>query len=64
MSEIVKCEGLSKVFSGCRALDQVNLTIGRGKVIGLLGPEAPDCPQRWSLDRHQRDIPDFHVHSG
>ena len=37
MSEIVKCEGLTKVFSGCRALDQVDLSIGRGKVIGLLG---------------------------
>ena len=40
MSEIVKCEGLTKTFSGCRALDQVNLSIGRGKVIGLLGPNG------------------------
>lgn len=40
MSEIVKCEGLTKVFSGCRALDQVDLSIGRGKVIGLLGPNG------------------------
>ena len=40
MREIVKCEGLTKVFSGCRALDQVDLSIGRGKVIGLLGPNG------------------------
>lgn len=40
MSEIVKCEGLTKVFSGCCALDQVDLSIGRGKVIGLLGPNG------------------------
>ncbi|MBR3705684.1 MAG: ABC transporter ATP-binding protein [Firmicutes bacterium] len=37
MNNLVICEGLSKVFSGCLALDNVNLAIGRGKVIGLLG---------------------------
>lgn len=40
MSDFVICEGLTKVFSGCRALDGVNLQIGRGKVIGLLGPNG------------------------
>lgn len=40
MSNLVICEGLTKVFSGCRALDSVDLRIGRGKVVGLLGPNG------------------------
>ena len=37
MNHLVVCEGLTKTFFGCRALDGVDLKIGRGKVIGLLG---------------------------
>ena len=40
MRNLVTCEGLTKVYSGCRALDGVELNIGRGKVIGLLGPNG------------------------
>ncbi|MCI8608183.1 MAG: ABC transporter ATP-binding protein [Firmicutes bacterium] len=40
MSHIVECRGLTKIFPGCKALDNVNLGIGRGKVIGLLGPNG------------------------
>ena len=40
MNNLVICEDLTKVFSGCRALDGVNLSLGRGKVIGLLGPNG------------------------
>ena len=40
MNHLVVCEGLTKTFSGCRALDGVDLKIGRGKVIGLLGPNG------------------------
>ncbi len=37
---LVNCEHLTKVFSGVKALDDVNLTLGRGKVVGLLGPNG------------------------
>jgi len=39
-ANIVECRGLTKNFSGVKALDHVDLTIGRGKVIGLLGPNG------------------------
>lgn len=37
---LVECRGLTKNFSGKKALDTVDLQIGRGKVIGLLGPNG------------------------
>lgn len=39
-SLLVECRGLTKNFSGKKALDTVDLQIGRGKVIGLLGPNG------------------------
>ena len=37
---LVECLDLTKNFSGKKALDAVNLQIGRGKIIGLLGPNG------------------------
>ena len=37
---LVECTGLTKNFSGLKALDNIDLKIGRGKVIGLLGPNG------------------------
>lgn len=37
---LVECLDLTKNFSGKKALDAVNLKIGRGKIIGLLGPNG------------------------
>lgn len=37
---LVECRDLTKNFSGKTALENVNLKIGRGKVIGLLGPNG------------------------
>ena len=37
---LVKCLDLTKNFSGRKALDAVNMKIGRGKIIGLLGPNG------------------------
>ena len=37
---LVECLELTKNFSGKKALDAVNLQIGRGKIIGLLGPNG------------------------
>lgn len=37
---LVECYDVSKAFSGKLALDRVNLSVGRGKVIGLLGPNG------------------------
>ncbi len=36
----MECYDVSKAFSGKLALDRVNLSVGRGKVIGLLGPNG------------------------
>ena len=38
--KLVECYDVSKAFSGRLALDRVNLSVGRGKVIGLLGPNG------------------------
>ena len=37
---VVECRNLTKNFSGAKALDQVDLQLGRGKIIGLLGPNG------------------------
>ena len=38
--KLVECYDVSKAFGGKLALDRVNLSVGRGKVIGLLGPNG------------------------
>ena len=40
MSELIKCTGLTKKFGNVLALDNVDLTIERGKIIGILGPNG------------------------
>lgn len=39
-NELVRLKDVSKAFSGKLALDRVDLTLERGKVIGLLGPNG------------------------
>ena len=40
MSEIIRCEKLSKRYGNLLALDSVDLKIESGKIIGLLGPNC------------------------
>ncbi len=40
MNPILECQSLSKKFSGFVALSNVNLTLERGRIIGLLGPNG------------------------
>lgn len=40
MSFILECNGLSKKFGLKSALSDVNLKIGRGQIVGLLGPNG------------------------
>jgi ABC-2 type transport system ATP-binding protein len=40
MSTILECKSLTKKFSGFTALSNVNLTLERGRIIGLLGPNG------------------------
>ena len=40
MSELLQCTALSKHYGHHVALDQVNLTVGPGKIVGLLGPNG------------------------
>lgn len=40
MSELLKCENLSKSYGRVLALNNINLTIENGKIIGLLGPNG------------------------
>lgn len=39
-NELIVCRGLCKSYGGVRALDQVELTVGEGKIVGLLGPNG------------------------
>jgi ABC-type multidrug transport system, ATPase component len=40
MSTILECKALTKKFSGLTALNNMNLTLERGRIIGLLGPNG------------------------
>ena len=40
MSELLRCENLTKSYSGMVALNSVNLSVESGKIIGLLGPNG------------------------
>lgn len=40
MSIILECKNLTKTFGTKKALDKVNLSIPKGRIIGLLGPNA------------------------
>ena len=40
MSEIIRCENLTKKYSNTTALNKINLTLESGKIIGLLGPNG------------------------
>lgn len=40
MSSILTCKNLSKSFGDKKALDNINLTIERGRIVGLLGPNG------------------------
>ncbi len=39
-TELISCQGLSKSYGSLHALDGVDLTVGRGQIIGLLGPNG------------------------
>lgn len=40
MNAILECKGLTKSYGGKKALSDVNLTIERGRIVGLLGPNG------------------------
>ena len=40
MSEILRCENLSKRYGGILALNNVNLSVESGKIVGILGPNG------------------------
>lgn len=40
MNTIMECRGLSKRFGAFPALENLNFSVGRGRIIGLLGPNG------------------------
>ena len=40
MNELLTCTGLTKQYGSKIALDNLNLTLPRGRIIGLLGPNG------------------------
>ncbi len=40
MSELLRCENLTKTYSNLTALNSINLSIESGKIVGLLGPNG------------------------
>lgn len=39
-NDLIVCSGLTKYFGSFKALGDLNLTIGRGRIVGLLGPNG------------------------
>ena len=39
-NDVLKCENLVKVYSGCRAVDGLNLALDAGRIYALLGPNG------------------------
>ena len=39
---LIQCAGLTRRYGAFTALENVNLTVGRGKIVGLLGPNGSD----------------------
>ena len=40
MKDLIACRGLTKVYGGKAALDGVDLSVGPGRIVGLLGPNG------------------------
>lgn len=40
MNELLKCTGLTKKYGSVLALNNIDLTVERGKIIGILGPNG------------------------
>ena len=40
MSELIRCEDLTKTYDKTTALNRVNLTVESGRIVGLLGPNG------------------------
>ncbi len=38
--ELITARGLTKIYSSKPALDHIDLTVGRGRIVGLLGPNG------------------------
>ena len=37
---MIKTEGLTKVYDGVKAVDSLDLTVGKGQVFGFMGPNG------------------------
>ena len=42
--QLVTCTALTKRYGNKLALDRVNLELGRGRIVGLLGPNGSGKP--------------------
>lgn len=40
MNTILECKNLNKCFGSKKALSNINLSIPRGRIVGLLGPNG------------------------
>ncbi|MBC8584025.1 ABC transporter ATP-binding protein [Youxingia wuxianensis] len=40
MAPILECKGLNKFYGGKQALKTIDLSLGRGRIVGLLGPNG------------------------
>ncbi len=39
-SNLITCQGLTKIYGSKAALDHINLNVGQGRIVGLLGPNG------------------------
>lgn len=40
MDKILECRGLNKAYNGFPALNNINLSVAKGRIVGLLGPNG------------------------
>ena len=51
---VLECRRLSKIYGAVRALDEVDLCVQRGRIVGLLGPNGSGKTTLGGGDPHQR----------
>ena len=57
MNEAIKIEGLSKNYGDFRALDNLQLTVEKGHIVGFLGPNGAGKTTTIKISRVFFDLP-------
>jgi len=50
MTGILTINNLTKIYKGKEAIQNISFAIKKGEVIGLVGPNTPDCWERITIN--------------